>query len=303
MNWFLVALIPPALWAVTNFIDKYLTGHYFKGRTAAAPLVFTGITALIYTTVLVIIKPQVMHVGLPTAVVAAVSGASYIFGLIPYYYALQRDEASRVMPLFQLEPVLIYVLALIFLGEVLSLRQIAGSVLIICGGILLTLDMDGGRFRIRKPVLALVLLSSLLLTLNPLLFKAISTDADFWTISYWSYMGIILAAASLFVGVRPYRRAILSFVRRRQLAPLYLTAFTESISITARLTYWFASTLVPVALVQTVASTQPLFVFILGVALTLFAPRYGRESLARAHLAQKLASIMVILGGSYLLLS
>ena len=31
MNWFLIALLPPALWSVTNHFDKYLLSKFFKG--------------------------------------------------------------------------------------------------------------------------------------------------------------------------------------------------------------------------------------------------------------------------------
>jgi hypothetical protein len=48
---------------------------------------------------------------------------------------------------------------------------------------------------------------------------------------------------------------------------------------------------------------QPLVVFLSGILITLFLPRFEPESLLRHHLLQKLLSIGVIFAGSYLLLN
>jgi drug/metabolite transporter (DMT)-like permease len=303
MNWFFISLISPALWAICNHLDKYLLGHFFKGASAGAPLIFTGFSAITLTTIIAIFHPAVFHITVGLAVLAVIGGASYIFGLIPYMYALQKDEASRVVPLFQLVPVFTYFLALIFLQEVLTFKQITAVLLIIGGAFLLSAELGIGSFKIKRSVLLLVALSSLLLSLNGLVFKAVATESNFWTASYWSYVGVIFAGAVLLCGVRTYRNALLKIIRQRQLTVLGLTAFNESISIIARLTYWFAATLAPVALVQVVSSAQSLFVFIYGLALTIFIPKFGSESVIKAHLVQKLVSIAIILMGSYVLLT
>lgn len=38
MNWFLIALIPPTVWAATHHFDKYLLSKYFKGGGVGALL-------------------------------------------------------------------------------------------------------------------------------------------------------------------------------------------------------------------------------------------------------------------------
>jgi hypothetical protein len=63
----------------------------------------------------------------------------------------------------------------------------------------------------------------------------------------------------------------------------------------------YATLLAPVALVLLVNSFQPLFVFTLGIALTLFFPRVAKESLGRMKLLQKGAGIGLMLVGGYLI--
>lgn len=33
MHWFILAAAAPLLWAITNILDEYLVGHYYKDKT------------------------------------------------------------------------------------------------------------------------------------------------------------------------------------------------------------------------------------------------------------------------------
>jgi hypothetical protein len=54
-------------------------------------------------------------------------------------------------------------------------------------------------------------------------------------------------------------------------------------------------------LVLLVNSFQPLFVFTLGIVLTLFVPRVAKESLGRTKMLQKGGGIGLMLVGGYLI--
>lgn len=56
-----------------------------------------------------------------------------------YYRALQMGPASRVAPIDKLSVVFAMVLAVVFLGEDLSWRMVAGGVLVVSGVIVLSL--------------------------------------------------------------------------------------------------------------------------------------------------------------------
>ncbi len=47
---------------------------------------------------------------------------------------------------------------------------------------------------------------------------------------------------------------------------------------------------------------QPLFIFVYGVLLTLFFPHIAKESLLKKHVLQKLAAIVILFFGTWLLL-
>ena len=57
----------------------------------------------------------------------------------------------------------------------------------------------------------------------------------------------------------------------------------------------------PLALISTVNGSQPLFVLIYGVLLTLYWPHYARERLGRAIVLQKVAATTLMVVGASLL--
>lgn len=141
MNWFLIGLIPPALWSITNHLDKYLISRYFKGGGVGALMVFSSLIGLVLIPFILIFHPEVLHVGVWNAVLIGLNGFFYILAVLPYFYALGKDETSIAVPLFQLIPVFSYVLAYFVLGETLSPAHLVGGGLIVLGAIGITLEL------------------------------------------------------------------------------------------------------------------------------------------------------------------
>ncbi|RJR28300.1 hypothetical protein C4564_05745 [Candidatus Microgenomates bacterium] len=301
MNWFLIALLPPALWSITNHIDKYLLGRYFKGGGVGALMVFSSLIGLLLLPIIAVWHPEVLAFS-QTSILIAVNGFLYILAVLPYFYALQKDEASIAVPLFQLIPVFSYVLAYFVLGETLTNNQLMGGLLIVLGAIGMTLDLnDGKKIKFKKEVFWLMMLSSLIFALNFLFFKFFAIQSSFWFTSFWEYVGFAVFAFLLMVFVKPYRKEFVSVMSKNRVAVLSLNGVNEIINIIAKVSFNFASLLTPITLTWIVNGFQPLFVFGYGVILTLFFPNISKESLLKKHLAQKLISIAIMFAGTYLL--
>jgi len=104
MNWFFIALIAPALWAVTNYIDKYLLEKHFKTGGAGALLIFSALIGLPLIILIPLFDAGVFVVGVRNAIIMIISGSVYLFGFLPYFYALKNDEASFVVPYISNNP-------------------------------------------------------------------------------------------------------------------------------------------------------------------------------------------------------
>lgn len=302
MNWFLIGLIPPALWSITNHIDKYLLSKYFKGGGVGALMVFSSLVGLLLLPFIYLFNPNVFNISLLNAGLIVVDGFFYVLATLPYFYALQKDEASIVVPLFQLMTPLSYLLAYFILGETLTTLQITASILIIMGAVGLSFETAKGKIlRIKMEVLGLMFLSSLLYTINFLFFKFFALKTGFWITAFWEYVGFAVFAALLLLFVKSYKEQFIDVMKKNKTAVIGLNGLNELINIIAKISFNFASLLTPITLIWVVNGTQPFFVFLYGVFLTLFFPKIAKESLSKEHLIQKILSIIIMGIGTYLL--
>ena len=300
MNWFLIALAAPALWALVNHIDKYIISRYFTGRGVGSLVVFTSLSGIIVSLFIVIFDFHSLGIGVWPAVIIAVNGAILVASFIPYLYALEIEEASYVTSLFQLIPVFTYILALIFLHEYLSLGQVFASGLIVIGAIIISLDFSH-KIQLKARPFWLMMLSAFMLAVNALIFKVIALDGNFWGTAFWEYIGGGVFGVLLLVFNGLYREQFFATIRKSRFMVLSLNTGSELLNIAAKLLANFASLLAPLALVWVVNGFQPLIVFVYGVILTLFIPKWGREDLGRKAVIQKLSAILVIFVGIALL--
>ncbi len=301
MNWFLIALAAPALWSVTNHIDKYLISKYFKGGGTGSLIIFSSLIGLFVLPFVFAIHPAVFGIRPIYALLIAVNGFLYILGLLPCFYALAKDEASIIVPLFQTIPVFSYILAYFVLGETLTQQQMLASALVILGAIGISLDINDRRPKFKKEVFGLMFLASFLVALNGLIFKFVAIQESFWVTSFWEYVGFVALAIILLVFVRTYRRQFMAVIQANKMPVLGLNGLNEVLNIIAKLMMNFATLLSPLALVWVVNGFQPFFVFLYGIILTLFFPHLGEESLRKRHIAQKLVAISIMFFGTWML--
>lgn len=300
MNWLYIALIPPAIWALSNHFDKYLIGKYFKNASAISFLVFTCLVGTLGAILILLFKPEVLLINLRFAPLIIFNGFLYVAALLPYLYALKKDDTSIVVPLFQTIPVFAYILGSIFLKESLSMSQIAASLLIISGAVGITLEIENKKITIKKEVLILMLISSFLVALGSTIFKIVAINESFWTTGFWQYLGYSIFGI-IILSIKKYRLQFLTILKTNKLTILGLSTINESINVLAQLIMSFATLLAPLALVWTINGLQPFFVFIYGIILTSFFPKISQEKINKHIVIQKLIFISIMIVGVYFL--
>lgn len=302
MSWFFIALLAPALYSITNHIDKYLLNRYFRGiEGPGALIIFSTLVGLLVLPFILIIEQSVFQVSLLQAGILITGSILSLIGILFYFYALKTDETSVVVPLFQLIPVFAFLFAFAVLGEVLTVLQLLGGLFIIIGSVVISLSFEGNRLRFKKKVIFFMGTASLVIALGSLLFKMVAINTGFWVASFWSYIGYVILASFILLFVRSYREQFMRVIQINSVPVIGLNVLNEIISVGASLAISFALLLAPIALVQAVNGFQPLFVLFYGVLLTLFFPRLSIESLARKDLMQKIFAIFIMGIGVYLI--
>jgi drug/metabolite transporter (DMT)-like permease len=229
------------------------------------------------------------------------TGMLSVLAAVCYLYALDIDEASFVTPFFQTAPILAFFLAFFILGETITLAQGLGSFVVIVGALALSLEFGRGGIRFKRNVVVLMLAASFLSAINGVIFKLIAVDRGFWISLFWGFAGQVTAGLSFLICVPGYRRDFLGLFKKQKVAVVGLIALSRILFSVSEAVTLYATLLAPVALVLVVNSFQPLFVFTLGIVLTLLLPSVAKESLSRMKLLQKGVGIGFMLVGGYLI--
>jgi uncharacterized membrane protein len=296
MSWLFFAFSGPVLWAISVHFDKYLVERFFKESDVAVLLVFTALIGIVLLPVIWYYEPTVLSPSAGSIALIILAGILYMTALLLYLQALQSEEASVVAPFFQAGPLFGYVLAYFVLGETLSPRQMAGGALIIIGALIVSIRF-GQSMRMFKARLALLMLAcGFIMALSALIFKVFAIRVEFWTTTFWMFVGEGIFGAALLM-IPSYRRQFIALVRANTAALLSINASNELINLGGGLGSRYALLFAPLSIVQAIGSTTTLFVFAFGIVLSVFFPGFGRENLSGRELAQKgMAAIIVAIG-------
>ena len=303
-NWFLISLISPIVLSVVNHADKYLLSKHFKGRGIGSIFLFSSLFSIVVLPLIVIFgHVEIFNISILDALCLLFIGMLNPIAFYLYLKALSKEETSVVIPLLQMIPVFGYFLSYPILGEILTTQQLLASLLVILGIVILSIDFDiDNKISIKKQVLVLIALSSFFFALHDVLFKAVViNDGSFIISTFWQYSGLTILGILVISVNSVYRNQFLDIFRTKNYKILSVNIGSEVLYILANITNNFATLLAPVALVLVVSSYQPLFVFIIGILLTIVVPSIGIEKITLKHLVQKLLSIIIIIIGSYFL--
>lgn len=310
MSWFFIALIAPAVWAMVNYIDEYLLKE-----TKLSPLtltIFSGVVGSCISIGYIFFaqRDSISLIPLHDIFFLIASGLSVFLFIYFNLSALKHGEASVVSPLFLLSIIFSYVLGIVFLGEMLELKRVAGSFFIILGAYFILIKKNNDIFGgLRLNILYLMILSSFFAASNSTLFRFVAEpygDEMFWTMFFWQYVGIILTTVFVALGVVIFQK---KQRLKYELKKIYTGGFwgflgniiNETLTIIGDTALNFALISAPVALVITVTEGfQPFFVILYGFILAKMYPRIFREN--GKHLITKTFSVLCMVIGAILLL-
>jgi drug/metabolite transporter (DMT)-like permease len=298
----IIAMLSPALWAASNHIDKYLVDRRMQNAGVGAALVFSSLVGVPMALIFWLLRPDVTTIHPLNAAILTVNGVLYIVSLLPYLLALQRDDAAVVVPLFQLTIVFSYVLGLIFLGEQLTPAQAGGSLFIIAGSLVLTLQWRAGM-RLKHDVLLLMLAAAFLNALNWFLFKYAALSEDFFVSSFWEYAGFSIAALGLLLVSRS-RNEFFQVLATNSRRVISLAGLNEMLALGAKVATNIASLFLPLAVISAIHSMQSFFVLIFGLMLLSVTPHhYKQDNIHARVILQRMVAIVMIVAGAVALSS
>jgi uncharacterized membrane protein len=284
------------LWAISVHLDKYLVERFFKESNVAVLLVFTALAGVLLLPFIWYYEPSVMSPSAGSIALIIFAGILYMTALLLYLRALQSEEASVVSPFFQAGPLFGYVLAYLVLGETLTRQQMAGGAMIVIGALIVSLRFGQSTKMFKMRLAALMLACGFIMALASLIFKVFAIRVEFWTTTFWMFVGEGIFGVALLL-IPAFRRQFMALVRANTAALLSINASNELINLGGGLGNRYALLFAPLSIVQAIGSTTTLFVFAFGLVLSIFFPRLGREDLSGRELTQKGIAALIVAAG------
>jgi len=254
------------------------------------------------------------------------AGLIFMATLVFWYKALHQSEATRVVPIVgALIPIFSFLLSAIFLGESLSERQLLAFIILIIGGILISIKNT--RFYEVKAVVDRMkniyghtfggvhaelqstrrlfinsIISAFFFAAYYVLIKYIYTTQPFIGSFVWSRFGSFIGAM-LILTVPAWRRLISG--SKKQTAKtnnVIFFLFVRALAAGAFILLNYAISLGNVALINSLQGVQYIFLIVIVLFLSSKFPKILKEELGGGVLMQKIIGAFLISLGLYMLI-
>ncbi len=293
MSWLWFSLSSVFLFALSNVIDKALLTH--KVKNPNLPVIVDMFLGLLFAAAIVVFH-GIDAVSSQSMIVLMGLGIVYLLVLLSYFKAMQLEEVSRVVPLYDINVLFVLVLSILFLGKTFEISQIGGILLLMAGGILIS-QHDFSKIRLGKAAFFVLLGAvglSIYFTASDYLLQGVSVETFFVYVRIGAFLGML---PLLWLNRMDMGKMITSPAKYG----FGIIVLSESITVISTFLGSTGIQQASGAFYSAIAATQPVFVFILATALSFFLPHILKEETGNRNLLQKGVAIILIYLGVLLL--
>ncbi len=319
--WLTIAITSYFINAGVYVADKFLLSK--KIHSSVAYAFYVGVWSIFNFVILLFAPwlPNLRELGLDI-----MAGLLFLVTLVFWYKALHQSEATRVVPIVgALVPIFSFILSYIFLGQGLSEQQFLAFIILISGGVLISIkytkvyilkelfdrlknifgSLLGGWHANLRPTRRLIMnsmASALLFASYYVLIKYIYSNQPFIGAFVWSRLGSFLG--TMLILIVPNWRQQISKHHRKQKTPNNLIFFF-TVRLSAALAFimlnW-AISLGNVALINSLQGVQYVFLLLLVLFLSKRFPKILREEMGGGVFLQKIIGAGLVCLGFYMLI-
>lgn len=283
--WVLLVLVASVMFAAGNYIDEILLINY--EQKVGTLVINSGLFGLVlmaaFAAAAYLTSTDLL---LPTSVIQQAIGVGIleILWVIPYLYATERRGAMIAGPLFQAVPVIALGIEAMY-GVVPPAIEIGGALLIILGGILLSIEKEEDEngetsHSIDWVTVGLMTLSALIVALIYVLFKdAASDEVGYVAVGFWTGLGMFLTGIAIWLVWKPYRESYNAFAKNADKKAVGIQFINEIFDAGGAYMVHLANILGPsVMLVTAFSSSQPIAIALIGTLLGFFGIKHVGSS-------------------------
>lgn len=292
MMWVVFTLLNIFLWSFGNIIDKVLLNKIIKNPFSY--YIFAIILQSIFIfLIFLVIQPTF---SLNILFLSFFSGLLGTTAFLLFMIALQKEEASIVIPLSYLGNVFIVILSYIFLNESFGLSKYVGIAFLILGAIVLSYKKSKTKKLHFTPALIYVILSSVIFASGTVFNKYALNFVDPWTFTVFGISASYIVSLLLLLkkGIRK------DFLKTLKISKKYyfVATISQFFGVFGFIALLIALSLGPATLVSSIGASKPLVILILTIILSVFLPNILKEKIDRKNMVIKVFSTILIIVGA-----
>ena len=289
MNYFwLFSVLVPFCLAGSNIIDNYVL-HVRLDDPVSYDILTTWLTIPIAVAVFLVWK---VSFAFNAWFVGTAVGFAFAFLFILYNFAMMKEQGTNVVALIYTSPLFVAVLALVFLGEQLTLTNYLGILILILSAFLVLYR----KLDAKNIALGVILVYAFFSAAARVASKSALENVDIWSYFFWFLVGGILGTLIL-AAIRPRRLA--AAWRRVDARLLLLFIATTSLGELGFVLLYSAISIGSVVLASGLSAIQPTLVLVYSAILVRVRPGVipAERASGRWAGARKIAAVVLIILG------
>ena len=297
-----LTIISSFIWAITSHIDKYVLCKIDNYQDSLKTMLIfsTFVSGLILSPFWLIKLNFNITISLTTLIVIIISSIFYLLSMLFYFLALEKNDTSIVVVMFQLVPIFSYLLSRIFFNELLSIKQIIGAFIIILSTIVISYDFNNCNNKNKTIALILMIFSSMFEALYYFTFEVSMRLSNFSLCAFWYQIMLLLIGIILF-NFKGVRKSFSLMLHNNGKKFFMLNTINELLNLISNLLVNFANLYISIAILNTLNGFQGIFVFIIGFIGTILFPKFICEDIKGDTLLQKLLCIIFSIIGVFIM--
>lgn len=300
MSWLIFSLLASALFAMSSLTDKLFIDRVLQNTSAITIVILSALAGLPFLFFLIVFSEQLPD--FRTVIFGFLASWLILAGTNFYFSALRHAEAAVIMSIFQLILPFNYLFGLLFFDEKLTITQIIGAVIVMGGSVAVTIEEQEKGWGIKKNAVLLMVLASLLYSISDVVFKFGGQQSEFLPLAIAEYTGTAIGGLIIYFLSSKVHKELNEIFKSNRTKILSITQLNEAFYLTASFLFRYALLIGPIALVQSIVGTSPIFVLIIAWVLGIILPRYKQiySSSAKGNII-KIAAMLVSCSGIVLM--
>lgn len=281
--------------AIAVVIDKFLLS-----KKISNPAVYAFFISALSLLGLFLIPFGFQLYSINQILIAIIAGIIFTFALLYMFKAISGNEASRVTPFMGgLQPIFVFILALIFLGENLDIQSLIAFAVIISGTVVISWQNNSKASQKEAYIFAII--STFLFAISYTINKYVFIQQDFISGFVWTRVGSFLGALTLLF-IAQNRRDIKKEIKNpeKKTGNLFIAGQSAGALSFVLVNYAIAIS-DSVALVNAMRGLEYIFLLIIVFSLSWKFPKLLEEKITPGAVAKKIIATILIISGLFIL--